>query len=129
MRAVIYPYNLGSRSARALSLNLTDHRAKRVRPDGKYRHKWDTHAIINWGNSEDPDWYRDDRSRLWLNPSTVVDRATDKVQCLQILKDAGIPVPNFTTQRMVAEDWCRQGHIVYCRTLARASGGRGIIIS
>ena len=129
MRAIIYPHNQGSRSARALSLSLYDYRAKRVRPDGKYKHNWDTHMILNWGNTEIPNWHRDNRSNLWLNHATVVDRATDKVQCLQVLSDAGIPVPQWTVQRMIAEDWCRKGHIVYCRTLTRASGGRGIIIA
>jgi glutathione synthase/RimK-type ligase-like ATP-grasp enzyme len=129
VRAIIYPYNLGSRSARALSTNLVDHRSKRVRPDGRYKHNWNTHAIINWGSSEEPDWKRDERSRLWLNPATVVARATDKVQCLQILKDAGISVPDFTTSRQTAENWCQQGNIVYCRTMTRASGGKGIVLA
>jgi hypothetical protein len=129
VRAIIYPYNLGSGSARSLSFNLQDHRAKRVRPDGNYKHKWNSHAIINWGNSDIPDWHRDERSSLWLNHATVVSRATDKVQCLQILKDAGVSVPEFTSDRMTAEGWCREGHIVYCRTLTRASAGRGIILA
>ena len=129
MRAIIYPYNQGSRSARSLSIRLQDYRAKRVRPDGKYKHNWNTHSIINWGNSDIPRWHRDERTALWLNHATVVDRATDKVQCLQILRDSGISVPSFTTSRMVAEDWCREGHIIYCRTLTRASGGRGIVLA
>jgi hypothetical protein len=120
---------LGSKSARALSFNLQDHRSKRVRPDGNYKHKWNSHAIINWGSSDIPDWHRDERSNLWINHATVVDRATDKVQCLQILQNAGIPVPEFTTSRYTAEDWTRRGNIVYCRTLAKASGGRGIILA
>jgi len=126
VRAIIYPYNQGSRSARALSFNLGEYRSKRVRPDGNYKHKWNSHAIINWGSSDIPDWHRDERTNLWINHATVVDRATDKVQCLKILKEKGISVPDFTTSRMVAEDWCRGGHIVYCRTLTRASGGKGI---
>jgi len=129
MRAIIYPYNLGSKSARALSFNLTDFRSKRVKPDGKYKHNWNTHAIINWGSSEKPNWYRDERSSLWLNPATIVERATDKVSCLKILKGAGVPTPEFTTLQSVAEQWTRNGDMVYCRTLTRASGGRGIIIA
>jgi glutathione synthase/RimK-type ligase-like ATP-grasp enzyme len=129
VRAIIYPYNQGSRSARALSFNLGEYRAKRVRPDGKYKHKWDSHAIINWGSSDIPNWHRDERSKLWINHATVVDRATDKVQCLQLLKDAGVPVPEFTTNRYTAEEWTRRGMIVYCRTLTRASAGRGIILA
>ena len=129
MRTIIYPYQMGSRSARALSTNLIDFRSKQVHPDGNYKHKWQSHLILNWGNSQIPRWYREDKSNLWLNHSHSIDQASDKIKCLQILRNNNINVPDFTTDRYIAENWTRQGYIIYCRTLTRASQGRGIVLA
>ena len=128
-RIIIYPYNLGSQSAKALAHNLPEFRSKRVRPDGRYKHNWNSHVILNWGNTELPRWYRDEKRHLWLNHATNVYLAVDKITCLQTLKEKNIPTPEFTTSRAEADRLVREGKTIYCRTLTRASEGRGIVIA
>lgn len=41
----------------------------------------------------------------------------------------GIPCPEFTSERGVARDWLVNGGVVFCRTLTRASEGRGIVVA
>lgn len=40
-----------------------------------------------------------------------------------------IPSPPYTFNRSVAQDWINNGDIVFCRTLTRASEGRGIVVA
>jgi len=40
-----------------------------------------------------------------------------------------VPSPEYTFQRSVAQDWINSGNIVFCRTLTRASEGRGIVVA
>ena len=56
MRAIIYPYKLGSQGAAELAAALN---TKRVRSNGNYRPR-NNHLIINWGNPRQP---------IWWNPS------------------------------------------------------------
>jgi len=41
----------------------------------------------------------------------------------------GVRCPEFTFERGVACDWLAAGNIVFCRTLTRASEGRGIVVA
>lgn len=99
----ILPYKNGSESAAALS-NLLG--ILRVNPDPAIS-KFNARAsdtIINWGNSTKiTDKLKG--TGLWLNHPTCIINATDKRKCLGILSEAGVPVPDWTTDRIVAEDW------------------------
>ena len=44
-------------------------------------------------------------------------------------KEAGVPIPEFTTDRSVAQEWVESGGHVIARTLLRASQGRGIVLA
>ena len=129
MRPIIYPYKMGSRSARALSSSLKDYDSKLVRHNGRYRNKYPSHTIINWGNSEYPEWYNPTSGSKWLNRPENVAKASDKILCFKELKNCDIPTPEWTTDHRVALEWSKSGHIVYCRTLTRAKGGNGIVIA
>ena len=134
-RPILYPYNLGSASARLLKDELVrrGHRAKRVRPDGLYR-PYRNHKIINWGSNEEAEW-------MWrlgvamnqlvptcsvINPPAAVARASNKLTALERLDTHGVLVPEFSTRREVGQEWVDQGDVVVCRSLLRGSGGRGI---
>lgn len=98
MRPIIYPYKIGSRSARALAdeLKKRQHKAIRVRPEGSYK-LYPNHLIINWGNGQVPNWNRDYAHRL--NGCAAVQLASNKLLAFQKFKEAGnVSIPEFTTQ-------------------------------
>lgn len=127
-RCAIFPYNMASQSARALQAALRPFlRTIRVYPNGRYRPRA-TDLIINWGNSTFPTWWEQTNRGLHspriLNHPNNVGAASDKLSCLRILQEAGVPTVQFTTDPRVATGW----NVVYARTLLRASEGRGIEI-
>lgn len=131
-KLVIYPYNLGSESAKLLSGELV---AKRVRPSGTY--KWfPNHKIVNWGNSAIPSWATPQCQANMLNKPQNVRNASEKLQTFQILQ-AAMPndLPQWTTERHVAQGWLanpiygNKKNAVVCRTLTRANSGRGIVLA
>lgn len=93
MRKIIYPWKMGSESGRQLSSRLN---ALRVYPDRRYRYR-EGDLVINWGNSLLPNWIEADVK--WLNHPYAVERASNKLTTLKILKEADISVPEFLTDK------------------------------
>jgi glutathione synthase/RimK-type ligase-like ATP-grasp enzyme len=132
MKPIIFPYNLGSQGARELARALG---TIRVRANGTYRPR-NGHIIVNWGNSESATWARE-YARTghildWINTTPAVGVAADKLRTFQRLSaNLDIPLPRWATNRAQAEDWFREGERVkvVCRTLLRASEGRGIVVA
>lgn len=118
-RIRVYPYKPGSTSARALAQALGARRIKHRNSRYRYRNG---DVVINWGST-------DHDQPFTLNNSHAVATASDKIQCLRTLSEAGIPVPNFTTSRQAAMAMITAGHKVVCRTLTRANSGRGIVMA
>lgn len=126
MKPYIYPYLLGSHGARELSSKLG---TIQVRPNGRYVPK-QQHLIINWGNSNIPGWWGELAARLTLNKPQVVANATDKVRAFQLFTANGVPTLDWTTDQAVARGWFQSPETkVVCRTLTRASEGRGIVVA
>ena len=128
-RLIIYPYKLGSNSARELQNIFATHRAKRVRPDGNYR-PFRNHVILNLGSSTIPRWWAE-AQRLGvrvLNQPSAVEVASNKLLAFEKMKEAEVSIPEFTVDRAVAITWINEGYIVVARTLLRGSEGRGIEI-
>jgi len=125
MRPIIYPYKMGSGSARALADSLSQLRSKRVYPDRKYK-PFSNHLIINWGNTELPSWYVS--GMQWINHPEPVSRASNKLTTLDYLQGHEVDIPEFTTRPDEAESWLRGGELVVARTLLRANSGRGIVL-
>lgn len=127
MRTIVYPYKLGSKSARLLSESLT---ATRVRPVGRYTPR-SGDFIVNWGASTVPGWYEAYTAfkRLgnikMLNEPEAVAKASNKLTTFRILRDAGIRVPEFTPDRIVAGNWNGRRPI-YCRHKLQGHSGDGI---
>ena len=120
MKAVIFPYKMGSASSRLLASTLG---ALRVYPDGNYRPRADD-IIINWGNSRNPSWL--DRAvsigaRLFNSPESVA-RASNKLTTFQVLSQAGVSVPRWTTDRNEARRFNR----VAVRHVLNGHSGRGL---
>lgn len=124
---IFLPYKMGSVGAKELARLLN---GKRVYPDRNYIPRTD-HVIINWGTSEFPHWMpiAMQKNSVFLNNPVFVGVASNKLQALRTLYDAGVRVPPFTTSKKQAKEFFRDTRRVYCRTLLTASGGKGIIVA
>jgi RimK-like ATP-grasp domain len=122
----LYPYKMGSESATELSTLLN---VMRVKPDGNYIPKLG-HKVINWGNGRSPNWsdmaYR--RNVSILNKPPAVNIAANKLTALQALKNAGVRVPEFTTDYYEAMHWLNNMSVVVERHELRGNSGDGIRI-
>lgn len=79
--------------------------------------------LINWGCSDIPDV---GHLVQVINDPDAVTNSVDKVTCLEILKNSGVPTVEFTKSQEEAKKWLKSGKTVYGRELTRASAGRGI---
>lgn len=123
-RIVISPYQLASKGARLLADALD---TIRVRPNGKYVPKRN-HIVVNWGQSAPPPWTAKGHAEI-LNKFDAVKVATNKLLTFKAL-DGKVPIPEFTTDIKEAEKWFEKKKAkVVCRTLLRASEGRGIVVA
>lgn len=120
---IIYPYKMASKSAKALARNLD---ARRVFPNGRYRFK-SNHTIINWGNSNYPDW-RYNPFKM-LNDPLRVSNACNKLKTFELLNAREISIPDFTQNKTVTSWWIEQGHKVFCRTSLTGHSGQGIVLA
>jgi glutathione synthase/RimK-type ligase-like ATP-grasp enzyme len=126
MKLYMYPYNMGSDSAKKIAQALE---IVRVFPDGKYKSK-EGHAIINWGNSSLPSWHKADTK--YLNHPTHVGNVTNKLRCFNILQRAGIAIPKyFSSKRDVIHytEGLSEFPIIYCRTKLSGHSGEGIVLA
>lgn len=130
MRPIIYPYKVGSKSARLLSTELRNrgHRSKRVRQDGNYA-PYNNHLIISWGNSQRPAWNGDNLTRAasWLNMPNRIEQASNKLSAFELLEENGVSIPEFTTEEEVANGWAKENSVVE-RAILRGHSGAGIRI-
>lgn len=114
----LYPYKMGSESAKLLAESLG---VKRVRPDGGYRPKHDD-VIINWGSGKVPSW----TGGTILNKPEAVRLASNKLLTFQTLEAAGVKVPQFTTDIRTARYWLEDGHTIMERHVLNGNSGAGI---
>jgi hypothetical protein len=90
---------MASGSAKALSMALP---AKRLRIDSTRRSRM-SDMIINWGNSEFPNWWTLGCFHRTLNLPQYVSNASDKRKTFELLGElSGI---DFTSDITVARDW------------------------
>lgn len=118
MKIRIEPYKRWSGGAKALGNRCGILRAtpRQVQKHG------DFDIVINWGNSQ-----RRFNGR-YINSPEAVGRTSDKKAALEILAEAEVPHPPFTSRKVLAKDWLKDGQGVVARTLLRANSGRGIVL-
>ena len=100
---VLVPNKMGSRGAKALAETLSTklgYKVLRVKPESV-------------------------RGR----PHFRLQSGTDKLTQLNSFNSNEVDCPEFTRDRTVAAGWIRDGSAVMCRTLLRASEGRGIVVA
>ena len=135
----ILPYKMGSRSSKAMRDALS---ILQVHPDpsrSKYRaaRSWFSRragrtlrrrptTVINWGSSTVPEHLSENVH--WINHPDNVSLSSNKLFTLSKLTEAGVPCPEFTTDREVAQSWCDAGEVVIVRKLLSAHSGRGIVV-
>lgn len=121
-RVRIYPYKLGSESARALATELD---SLCVKPGGRYRPRAND-LIVNWGNSEVPSW--DATTIPFLNNPVAVGYAVNKLRTFELLRRFNVPTPEWTTSFSLAQEWIDQGETIVERHNLTGSKGDGIRI-
>ena len=102
---------------------LVPHRAPRFKPPP---------YLLNWGNTGYSSWieqYTVCKENKIINHPMAVAKAVDKKKALEVMRYKSIPCLIFTTYRSDAVRWLEEGSRVYCRTLNRATQGRGIVIA
>lgn len=126
MATKIYSYNVGSEGARNLGQAIG---ARILRRTGSAYRPRNGDTIINWGNSEVPNF---GPARI-LNAARNVGVASNKLSFFRMMQGArgeqAPRLPDFTTDIEVARTWIGQGVAVVCRTVLSGHSGNGIVIA
>lgn len=119
MKIRLDPYKPRSKSGRAMAQRLGVLRTtqRQIAKHGTFDY------IINWGSTE-----RRFPNARYINDPDAVAHACDKKASLSIFTQAGVPCPDWTTDKGVAQTWLESGHTVVSRLLLRANSGRGIVL-
>ena len=118
-RIILVPYKKGSRSCKALqeALRADGLKCYRKSPTGYFKTKvFD--LIVYWGGNHNiDDWYGQliNRNRR---------QANNKLTCLQILTEEGLPIIPWTTDKTIAQSW----KTIVCRHILTGHSGNGIEI-
>jgi glutathione synthase/RimK-type ligase-like ATP-grasp enzyme len=125
-RLRILPYAMNSLSSRAISKHFN---TKRVYPNRNYRPK-DGDVVLNWGfRGVAPVLENSSSNFTLLNKPIAVDRASDKIATLRLLKQNNVAHVKFFLNKDDAIKACEEGNIIYCRTITRGREGKGIVLA
>jgi glutathione synthase/RimK-type ligase-like ATP-grasp enzyme len=115
MKFYVYPYKKGSKSAKLLADKLD---GKVIKREGSnFKENLLKKCVINWGSSGIPYGA--------LNRNAPV--AGNKLQSFNLLKQAGVSIPPFTTSKEEASVWSAT-KTVLARTVLTGHSGNGIVI-
>lgn len=118
MNTFLYPYNVGSQSAKALAQGLG---IKRIKHNGPLKI---VDTLINWGASA---FKREIRAFEYVNPPEAVALATNKLKTFRMLFGA-VKTPDYTTSNIIADAWLGRGITVVARHTLTGHSGEGIEI-
>lgn len=121
MKTFLLPYNQGSAGCKALAEAAG---ALRIRLNNSRFRAGYNKLVINWGNSR-----TDVCNPNWLNSPDAVARASNKLDALSIMREHGVPTPEFTWDIDTALVWLKEGSTVVCRTKLNGHSGEGIVIA
>lgn len=123
MTTVLYSYQPFSNGAKELSRALS---IRRIRHNGSRFRARQRDTVINWGSSQLPQSLLG-AGRI-INAPVEVARASNKLSFFNRLSDFEVPVPEWTSDKEVAEAWLDDGCVVVARTTLNGHSGRGIVI-
>jgi glutathione synthase/RimK-type ligase-like ATP-grasp enzyme len=132
----ILPYNSGSKTAKALAMRVGAIRLHHQPQKSKYKGRPED-VIYNYGNgSTQFSWLSLFlKNKRILNDPRAIKIASSKLDAFRLLEDTikknkvAWFLPEFTTSKAQASTYTQQGQVVYCRTLTRASEGKGIVVA
>jgi len=87
--------------------------------------------IINWGYEHTPEFLSRPVTGCGpiINAFDAVGRASNKLTCFRTLQDAGVSIPEFTTDHGVAANWLHEERVdVLERNHLRGHSGSGIVL-
>jgi carbamoylphosphate synthase large subunit len=112
----IVPYSRKSGGAKLLAEKLSEITGEKVLAAEP---NYDDTCIL-WGSSK--------YEMKTLQPTDAINIAKNKLRTFEKLKEANISIPDFTTDKTLAEGWIFSGITVLARTLLNAAEGRGIVV-
>ena len=126
MSIKVVPYKIGSKSGKTLSEALRArgqvvHRVKRDSPTYRNRR---SHVMLNWGCSAINFPYGD-----MLNNPAAVALASNKLHAFRAMQEAGVTIPEFTDNQVIAQNWVDYADLIVCRTKLTGHSGDGIVIT
>ena len=122
-KVFLFRQNAASQGAKLLSRSLG---IKMIRPENSSFKGARTKTIINWGSGREFPF--DLRGTTVLNHPHRVAMVTNKRVFFELCREhGGVDIPDFTTRKIEALDWLRNGHTIFARTILQGSGGEGIV--
>lgn len=118
MAIKVYPYKAGSRGAKELANALGARVLKRK--NSKYRFR-EGDLVVNWGARDCPF-----TGRGVANQPDAIEPASNKLKCFQMMKEAGVSIPDFWTKM---EDIPNEAFPIMCRTTLTGHSGAGIVVA
>lgn len=117
---MLYAYKQGSNSAKALAQTLG---IKQIKHEGSKFKGNPSKIVINWGASQvNPEVEK----CTIINHPSAVKRATNKLSFFKHV-DGELNIPDFTTDKSVAEGWLDDGYDVFARETLTGHSGKGIV--
>lgn len=118
----IYPYKQGSKSARLLADALG---CKILRREGNPI-QLGGQVVINWGSSK---INRELVNAITINWPEAVSIAANKLETFERLAVSDVRIPYCTLSKKMAEEFIKEGKIIFCRTKLTGHSGQGIVIA
>lgn len=118
----IFPYKLGSESAKLIAEGLG---IKRLKKEGSKFKGAPNKLVINWGNSSIPAEIA--KCRV-LNDPVAVSKASNKLSFFKTMAEHGVRVPRFTEALLEVHQLLEEGKTVVARTILNGHSGAGIVL-
>lgn len=117
----VMSYKRHSKSSQTLRYAFPGGRLRPVKPELTPK---GTEIVLNWGCSKPKP---NARCRI-LNKPEAVHLAVNKLRTFNKLKEAGVLIPEFTTDIEKAKEWVEDGKKVLARNKLESHSGQGIVI-
>jgi glutathione synthase/RimK-type ligase-like ATP-grasp enzyme len=118
MSIKVFPYNQGSRGAKALAVALNGRVL--LRKGSKYKRR-EEDLIINWGAVDSPF-----NGAKVANQPEAIKIAQNKLTCFKVLDEADVRIPEYWTNKNDIPD---KAFPIMCRKSLTGQGGAGIIVA
>lgn len=120
MSLFVLPYKAGSESVKNLKAALG---IKSIKLEGSKFKGGANKTVLNWGNSSvSPEVQK----CTILNSPEAIKKAINKLSAFEIMKDAGVSIPEFSKTKEEASKWLAAGKTVVVREVVNGYGGEGI---